>query len=77
MLNFDCSGTGTKSHRWGFTGYEVETHRIQIISSIMEDMMKYSFHYCWHFKLADCFPVRKAMDKIGRASCRERVYSRV
>ncbi len=24
--------------------------------------MKYSFHYCWHFKLADCFPVRKAMD---------------
>ena len=28
----------------------------------MEDMMKYSFHYCWHFKLADCFPVRKAMD---------------
>lgn len=25
--------------------------------------MKYNFNYCWHFLLADAFPMREALEK--------------
>lgn len=32
--------------------------------------MKYNFNYCWHFLLADAFPLQDALEKHRDSACR-------